>query len=190
MKCFFSFFSYMFCFEHRYGMNSEEPFSEKLWYHLTKRPCSWCVGGQYNILFSRRIYMKIGFSSQMREMPKYTTKMAAVTSRANQQYSVVDMFLQLTRSSGFLSHQGSHSGACQLSAFGTAAVHICALELACTSNICKPCFFPQQIRQDFDMALWYRGGVSLKAYTTSMKGGIKIQSYFVTFKNYFRCKRT
>ena len=37
--------------------------------------------------------MKIGFSSQMREMLKHTANMTAVTSRANQQYSVVDMFL-------------------------------------------------------------------------------------------------
>ena len=29
----------------------------------------------------------------MREMPKHTANMNAVTSRANQQYSVVDMFL-------------------------------------------------------------------------------------------------
>ena len=28
----------------------------------------WCVGGQYNRIFSRIIYMKIGFSSQRREM--------------------------------------------------------------------------------------------------------------------------
>ena len=66
--------------------------------------------------------MKIRFSFQMREMPKYTANMNAVTSRANQQYSVVDMFLQLTRFSGF-----SYSGACQLSAFSAAAVHMCDL---------------------------------------------------------------
>ena len=36
--------------------------------------------------FSRRIYMKIEFSSQRREMLLFlTTNMAAVTSRANQQ---------------------------------------------------------------------------------------------------------
>ena len=45
------------------------------------------VGGQYNKIFSRRIYMKIEFSSQRREMLLFlTTNMAAVTSRANQQY--------------------------------------------------------------------------------------------------------
>ena len=45
------------------------------------------VGGQYNRIFSRRIYMKIEFSSQRREMLLFlTTNMAAVTSRANQQY--------------------------------------------------------------------------------------------------------
>ena len=36
--------------------------------HVTRRPCWWCIGGQYNRIFSRRIYMKIGFSSQRREM--------------------------------------------------------------------------------------------------------------------------
>ena len=44
------------------------------------------VGGQCNRVFSRRIYMKIEFSSQRREMLLFlTTNMAAVTSRANQQ---------------------------------------------------------------------------------------------------------
>ena len=52
--------------------------------------------------------MKIGFSSQMREMPKHTANMTAVTSRANQQYSVVHIFLRLT-------------------AFSAAAVHMCDL---------------------------------------------------------------
>ena len=43
--------------------------------------------------FSRKIYMKIGFSSQIRERPKHTANMTAVTSRANQQYvSPVDTF--------------------------------------------------------------------------------------------------
>ena len=32
--------------------------------HVTRRPCLWCVGGQYNRIFSRNIYMKIGFSSR------------------------------------------------------------------------------------------------------------------------------
>ena len=46
------------------------------------------VCGQYNRIFSRRIYMKIEFGSQRREMLLFlTTNMAAVTSRANQQYS-------------------------------------------------------------------------------------------------------
>ena len=36
--------------------------------HMTRRPCWWCVGGQYNRTFSQRIYMKIGFSSQRKEM--------------------------------------------------------------------------------------------------------------------------
>ena len=45
------------------------------------------VGGQYNRIFSRRINMKIEFSSQSREMLLFlTTTMAAVTSHANQQY--------------------------------------------------------------------------------------------------------
>ena len=36
--------------------------------HVPRGPCWWCVGGQYNRMFSRRIYMKIEFSSQRREM--------------------------------------------------------------------------------------------------------------------------
>ena len=51
--------------------------------HVTRRPC-W---GQNKRIFPRRIYMKIEFSSQRREMLLFlTTNMAAVTSRANQQY--------------------------------------------------------------------------------------------------------
>ena len=43
------------------------------------------VCGQYNKIFSRRIYMEIAFSSQRREMLLFlTANMAAVTSRANQ----------------------------------------------------------------------------------------------------------
>ena len=45
------------------------------------------VGGQYNRIFCRRTYMKIEFGSQRREMLLFfTTNMAAVTSRVNQQY--------------------------------------------------------------------------------------------------------
>ena len=45
------------------------------------------VGGQYNRIFSRRIYMKIEFSSQRGKMLLFlTTSIAAVTSPANQQY--------------------------------------------------------------------------------------------------------
>ena len=40
---------------------------------VTRRPCWWCVGGQYNRIFSWRIYMKIGFSSQRREMLLFLT---------------------------------------------------------------------------------------------------------------------
>ena len=44
------------------------------------------VGGQNKRIFPRRMYMKIEFSSQRREMLLFlTTNMAAVTSRANQQ---------------------------------------------------------------------------------------------------------
>ena len=44
------------------------------------------IGGQYNRIFSRRIYMKIEFRSQRRRMLlPLTNNMAAVTSRANQQ---------------------------------------------------------------------------------------------------------
>ena len=47
------------------------------------------VGGQKNKNFSRRIYMKKEFSFQRREMLLFlTTNMAAVTSRANQQYRI------------------------------------------------------------------------------------------------------
>ena len=54
--------------------------------HVTRQPCWWCVSGQYNRCFFRRIYMKIEFSSQRRETlfvlnHQHTT----VTSRANQQ---------------------------------------------------------------------------------------------------------
>ena len=46
------------------------------------------VCGQYNGIFPRRIYMKIAFRSQRREILLFLTiNMAAVTSRANQQYS-------------------------------------------------------------------------------------------------------
>ena len=42
--------------------------------------------------FSQRIYMKIEFSSQRREMLLFlTTNIAAVTSRANQQYDLFDV---------------------------------------------------------------------------------------------------
>ena len=45
------------------------------------------VGGQNKRIFPWRIYMKIEFSSQRREMLLFlTTDMAAVTSRANQQF--------------------------------------------------------------------------------------------------------
>ena len=65
-----------------------------------QRPYSWFattwqgghVGGQYNRIFSRRIYMKIGFSSQRKEMLLFlTTNMAAVTSCANQQSGMVSL---------------------------------------------------------------------------------------------------
>ena len=35
---------------------------------VIRRLCWWCVGGQHNIIFYRRNYMKIGFSSQRNEM--------------------------------------------------------------------------------------------------------------------------
>ena len=45
------------------------------------------VGGQNKRIFPRRIYVKKEFSSQRREMLLFlSTNMAAVTSRANQQY--------------------------------------------------------------------------------------------------------
>ena len=51
------------------------------------------VGGQYNTILFRRICMKIEFSSQRRETVLFlTTNMAAVTSRANQQYSPKNLY--------------------------------------------------------------------------------------------------
>ena len=48
--------------------------------------------GQYNEIFSRRIYMENEFSSQGREMLLFlTTNIAVVTSRANQQYDLFDL---------------------------------------------------------------------------------------------------
>ena len=45
------------------------------------------VGGQYNRIFSRRIYLKMEFSSEKREMLLFfITNMADVTSRSNRQY--------------------------------------------------------------------------------------------------------
>ena len=35
---------------------------------VIRRLCWWCVGGQHNRIFYRRIYMKIGFSSQRNEV--------------------------------------------------------------------------------------------------------------------------
>ena len=53
------------------------------------------VGGQNKRIFPRRIYMKIEFSSQRREVLLFlTTNMAAVTSRANQQYAKIRTVLQ------------------------------------------------------------------------------------------------
>ena len=53
---------------------------------LGLQPRDGHVGGQNKRIFPRRIYMKIEFSSQRREMLLFlTTNMAAVTSRANQQ---------------------------------------------------------------------------------------------------------
>ena len=36
--------------------------------HVIRRLCWWCVGGQHNRIFYRRIYMKIRFSSQRNEL--------------------------------------------------------------------------------------------------------------------------
>ena len=48
------------------------------------------VKGQYNRIFFWRIYLKIELSYQRREMLLFlTTNMAAVTSRANQQYGPI-----------------------------------------------------------------------------------------------------
>ena len=59
------------------------------------------VGGQFNRIFSGRIYMKIEFSSQRREMLSFLSiNMAALTTRANQ---------QLLRSSFFLEWMINHN---------------------------------------------------------------------------------
>ena len=48
------------------------------------------LGDQYNRIFPRRIYMKMEFSSQRREMLLFlTANMAAVTSRANQLWHMI-----------------------------------------------------------------------------------------------------
>ena len=55
------------------------------------------VGGQNKRIFPRRIYMKIEFSSQRREMLLFLTpNMAAVTSRANQQFREISVIVYLT----------------------------------------------------------------------------------------------
>ena len=41
--------------------------------HVTRRSCWWCVGGQNNRAIPRRIYMKIGFISQRRELLLFLT---------------------------------------------------------------------------------------------------------------------
>ena len=51
------------------------------------------VGGQNKRIFPRRIYMKIEFSSQRREMLLFlTANMAAVTSCANQQLLYIHLY--------------------------------------------------------------------------------------------------
>ena len=41
--------------------------------HVTRRPCWWCIGGQYNRFFFRRMDMKIEFNLQRREMLLFLT---------------------------------------------------------------------------------------------------------------------
>ena len=54
------------------------------------------VGGQYNRILSWRIYMKRELSSQRREMLSFLiSNMAAVTSRANQQWPLFSMVFLL-----------------------------------------------------------------------------------------------
>ena len=69
---------------HKYGISAPVP-REIL--GLQPRDKAAMLGGQYNRVFSRRISMKTEFSSHRREMLLFlTANMAAVTSRANQQY--------------------------------------------------------------------------------------------------------
>ena len=57
---------------------------------LQPRQKAAMLGDQYNRIFPRRIYMKMEFSSQKREMPLFSTSnMAAVTSRANQLWHMI-----------------------------------------------------------------------------------------------------
>ena len=60
------------------------------------------VGGQCNGMFSRRIEMKIEFSSQRRGMLLFlSTKIAAMTSRANQQYGSSHLMVGIVKNGKF-----------------------------------------------------------------------------------------
>ena len=62
--------------------------------HVVRQPF-WASIHQKNFSW-RRIYMKLEFSSQRKEMFLFlTTNMAAVTSRANQQYGVLTCRIRL-----------------------------------------------------------------------------------------------
>ena len=62
----FPLFSSLSSFVWRYRINHLSIFL--VCNHVTRRPCWMCVDSQYNRIFSRRIYMKIGYGSQRREM--------------------------------------------------------------------------------------------------------------------------
>ena len=60
------------------------------WFATTRQGSH--VGGHYNIIFSRRIYIKIEFCSQKRKILLFLTpNMVALTSRANQQYQAASV---------------------------------------------------------------------------------------------------
>ena len=81
-KCYHTLF---FIYSEVTSLNSLRKWGAYSWFATTWQ--GGHVGGQNKRIFPRRIYMKIEFSSQRREMLLFlTTNIAAVTSRANQQY--------------------------------------------------------------------------------------------------------
>ena len=81
-KCYHTLF---FIYSEVTSLNSLRKWGAYSWFATTWQGSH--VGGQNKRIFPRRIYMKIEFSFQRREMLLFlTTNIASVTSRANQQY--------------------------------------------------------------------------------------------------------